>query len=132
MSVGMWIALSNYSANKINTQYSISNFHFVVSLIEIEMSLCMKNYILRLTYSMYILRDYRVEYPHLETNKQAALYSNETSRNESSCSRYLPLFWPVRQSGATVEHNLSLSQNTPISYMQGGEYQERFRQLVSA
>ena len=41
---------------------------------------------------------------------------NETSRNKSSCSRYLPLFWPVWQSGAAVEHNLCLSQNTPISW----------------
>ena len=41
---------------------------------------------------------------------------NETSRNESSFSRYLPLFWPVRQSGDAVERNLSLSQNTPITW----------------
>ena len=39
---------------------------------------------------------------------------NKTSRNESSCLWYLPLFWPVRQSEAAVEHNLSLLQNTPI------------------
>ena len=30
--------------------------------------------------------------------------------------RYLSLFWPVRQFGAAVEPNLSLSQNTPISW----------------
>ena len=30
--------------------------------------------------------------------------------------RYLLLFWPVRQSRAVVEPNLSLSQNTPISW----------------
>ena len=37
---------------------------------------------------------------------------SKTSRNESSCLRYLLLFWPVRQSRAAVEHNLNLSQNT--------------------
>ena len=41
--------------------------------------------------------------------------TNETSRNERSCLRYLPLFWPVWQLWAAVEHHLSLSQNTPIS-----------------
>ena len=41
---------------------------------------------------------------------------NKTSRNERSCLRYLPLFWPVRQSRAAVEHTLSLSQNKPISW----------------
>ena len=35
---------------------------------------------------------------------------NETSRNERSCLRYLPLFWPIRQLGTAVEHNLSQSQ----------------------
>ena len=34
---------------------------------------------------------------------------------QESCSRYLPLFWPVRKLGAAVEHNLSLSQSTPMS-----------------
>ena len=29
---------------------------------------------------------------------------------------YLPLFWPFRQLRAAVEHNLSLSQTTPISW----------------
>ena len=38
--------------------------------------------------------------------------SNETSSNESPFSQHLPLFWPVRQSRAAVEQNLSLSQNT--------------------
>ena len=28
--------------------------------------------------------------------------------------KYLPLFWPVQKSRATVDSNLSLSQNTPI------------------
>ena len=41
---------------------------------------------------------------------------NETSRNESFFSQYLPLFWPVRQSRAALGPNLSLSQNTPISW----------------
>ena len=40
---------------------------------------------------------------------------NKMSRNKSSFSWYLPLFWPVPQSRAAVEPNLSLSQNTPIS-----------------
>ena len=31
---------------------------------------------------------------------------------KSSFLQYLPLFWPVRQSRAAVEPNLSLSQNT--------------------
>ena len=39
----------------------------------------------------------------------------ETSSNKSSFLQYLPLFWPVLQSRAAVEPNLSLSQNTPIS-----------------
>ena len=42
---------------------------------------------------------------------------NKTSRNESSCLRYLPWFWPVGQTGAAVENNLSLSQNTPITIL---------------
>ena len=45
-----------------------------------------------------------------------SLGTNETSRNESSFLRYLPLFWPVWQSRAVIEHNLSLSQNTHISW----------------
>ena len=42
--------------------------------------------------------------------------TNETSSNEGSFLQYLTLFWPVRQSRAAVEPNLSLSQNTPISW----------------
>ena len=41
---------------------------------------------------------------------------NETSRNEGSFLQYLPLFWPVWQSRAALEHNLSLSPNGPISW----------------
>ena len=41
------------------------------------------------------------------------LGNNKTSRNKSSCLRYLTLFWPVGQQGAAVEHNLSLPQNNP-------------------
>ena len=41
---------------------------------------------------------------------------NEMSSNRSSLLKYLPLFWPVRQSRAAVEPNLSLSQNTLISW----------------
>ena len=40
----------------------------------------------------------------------------EMRRNESSFLHYLPLFWSIRQSRATVDHDLSLSQNTPISW----------------
>ena len=34
-----------------------------------------------------------------------------------SLKLYLPLFWPVQQSRAAVEYNLTLSQNTPISWL---------------
>ena len=34
------------------------------------------------------------------------IQTNETSRNESSFLQYFPLFWPVRQSRAAVEHNI--------------------------
>ena len=44
------------------------------------------------------------------------LCTNEMSSNKSSFSRYLPFFWPVRQSRAAVEPNLSLSRNTLISW----------------
>ena len=44
------------------------------------------------------------------------IQDNKTSRNESSFLQYLPLFWPVWQSRAAVEHNLSLSQNKLISW----------------
>ena len=37
----------------------------------------------------------------VESTRQAGM-----SRNEHFKSQYLPLFWPVRQSRATVEHNL--------------------------
>ena len=38
---------------------------------------------------------------------------NETSRNKSSFLQCLLLFWPVWQSRAAVEPNISLSQNNP-------------------
>ena len=43
-------------------------------------------------------------------------WAKEISRNKSSFLRYLSIFWPVRQSRAAVENNLSLSQNTLISW----------------
>ena len=49
-----------------------------------------------------------------EARYDRSLWTNETSRNESSFLQYLPLFWSVRQSAA-VEPKLSLSQNTTIS-----------------
>ena len=51
-----------------------------------------------------------------ETAKSNYCQDNKTSRNESSFLQYLPLFWPVQQSRAAVEHTLSLSQNKPISW----------------
>ena len=54
-------------------------------------------------------------------------YPTRTSRIERSCLQYLPLFWPVWQSRATVEHNdvinilglhsKHLVTHTPISHV---------------
>ena len=42
---------------------------------------------------------------------------NKTGSYKKSFLQYLHLFWPVWQSTAAVEPNLSLSQNTPITYI---------------
>ena len=44
------------------------------------------------------------------------IISNKTSMNESSFLQYLPTFLPVQQSRAAVEPDLSLSQDTPVSW----------------
>ena len=43
------------------------------------------------------------------------VFVNETSRNKSYFLWYLPLFWPVRQLRAAVEHNLSREPLEPVT-----------------
>ena len=48
------------------------------------------------------------------------ILDNKTSRNKSSFLQYLPLFWPVRQSGAAVTLGLLSRQHavhTPIRHI---------------
>ena len=132
-----WFQLKNWntparvgSAQNLfsSAQLSLGNFSSNPSLVHTVLSKSNKNLTSLLVFSGYCGIQYNTysatnpdafvldDVTKTSVNVSCNTKSYETNRNESSFLLYLPMFWSVWQLRAAVEHNLSLSQNTPISW----------------